>query len=82
MKTVFIVGHGGMVGSSIVRLLDRHSNVQIVTRSRSELDLTSQQAVAEFFQIDQVYLASIPLHEGLSMTYQWFLKNGAELRSV
>ncbi|MGO0307310.1 NAD-dependent epimerase/dehydratase family protein [Endozoicomonas acroporae] len=26
--------------------------------------------------------ALIPLHEGLSMTYQWFLKNGAELRSV
>lgn len=50
-----------MVGSAIVRLLREHESIEIITRSRSELDLTSQSAVAEFFQseqIDQVYLAA------------------------
>ena len=52
-----------MVGSAIVRQLQRFDGIEIeiVTRSRSELDLTNLQAVAEFFQseqIDQVYLAA------------------------
>ena len=58
---VFVAGHRGMVGSAIVRNLQARDDYQIITRTRSELDLTSQQAVAEFFanvQIDQVYLAA------------------------
>lgn len=50
-----------MVGSAIVRQLMQRSDVAIVTRSRSELDLTSQQAVRDFFSSerpDQVYLAA------------------------
>ena len=61
MKKVFIAGHNGMVGSAIVRQLSEQADIELVTRSRSELDLTSQQAVAAFFQaeqIDQVYLAA------------------------
>ncbi|HBY86093.1 MAG TPA: GDP-fucose synthetase [Colwellia sp.] len=60
-KRVFIAGHNGMVGSAIVRQLSKIDNVELITRSRKELDLTSQQAVLEFFQtekIDQVYLAA------------------------
>ena len=58
---VFVAGHRGMVGSAIVRNLQARGGYQIITRTRSELDLTSQQAVAAFFaneQIDQVYLAA------------------------
>lgn len=58
---VFIAGHNGMVGSAILRQLSKVENVEIITRSRKELDLTNQQAVVEFFQnenIDQVYLAA------------------------
>jgi GDP-L-fucose synthase len=58
---IFVAGHRGMVGSAIVRQLEASGNTNIITRTRSELDLTNQQAVLEFFQaekIDQVYLAA------------------------
>ena len=61
MKKIFVAGHRGMVGSAIVRQLEQQGNVELILRSRTELDLTSQQAVAEFFkteQIDEVYLAA------------------------
>lgn len=61
MKKVFVAGHRGMVGSAIVRQLEKRGDVEIITRSRTELDLTNQQAVADFFAdsgIDQVYLAA------------------------
>jgi GDP-L-fucose synthase len=60
-KRVFIAGHNGMVGSAIVLQLSQADEVELITRSRKELDLTNQQAVLEFFQtekIDQVYLAA------------------------
>ena len=52
-----------MVGSAIVRhlLAQGHSAQRVVTRSRSELDLTNQAAVSAFFEVvkpDQVYLAA------------------------
>lgn len=61
MKKIFVAGHNGMVGSAIVRQLEKQSNVELVLRSRSELDLLNQQAVTEFFaneKIDEVYLAA------------------------
>jgi GDP-L-fucose synthase len=61
MKKVFVAGHNGMVGSAIVRQLSQQADIELITRSRKELDLCSQQAVAEFFaaqQIDEVYLAA------------------------
>jgi len=61
MKNVFIAGHNGMVGSAIVRQLAERTDINIITRSRKELDLTSQVAVQAFFNehnIDQVYLAA------------------------
>jgi GDP-L-fucose synthase len=60
-KKVFVAGHGGMVGQAIVRLLAKYDELEIVCKSRAELDLTSSQEVKEFFQsqdIDQVYLAA------------------------
>ncbi|KPZ72989.1 GDP-L-fucose synthase [Shewanella sp. P1-14-1] len=61
MKRVFVAGHRGMVGSAIVRQLETKADVEVVVRCRSELDLTNQQAVRDFFEtekIDQVYLAA------------------------
>lgn len=61
MSKIYVAGHKGMVGSALVRQLQKVDGVEIVTRTRAELDLTSQQAVREFFvsqQIDEVYLAA------------------------
>ncbi len=57
----FVAGHRGMVGSAIVRQLKKHGCNNIITRSHEELDLTSQQAVRDFFateKIDHVVLAA------------------------
>lgn len=61
MKKVFVAGHNGMVGSAIVRQLKQNNSINVITRSRKELDLTNQAAVRQFFaeqKIDQVYLAA------------------------
>ena len=61
MKKIFIAGHNGMVGSAIVRLLQADKNIELVLRTRSELDLLSQADVQAFFEtqnIDAVYLAA------------------------
>jgi GDP-L-fucose synthase len=61
MKRVYVAGHRGMVGSAIVRQLSTNMDVELVTRTHAELNLTSQQAVHDFFaseNIDQVYLAA------------------------
>ena len=60
---IFVAGHNGMVGSAIVRalLVSGVSPVNIITRSRAELDLTSQQGVNDLFtqeKPDQVYMAA------------------------
>lgn len=60
-KRIFVAGHNGMVGSAIVRQLERTENIELVLRSRKELDLSNQKAVSDFFtveKIDQVYLAA------------------------
>ncbi len=61
MKKIFVAGHNGMVGSAIVRQLMAEGGVQVVTRTRTELDLLDQQEVFSFFEgesINQVYLAA------------------------
>jgi len=58
---VYVAGHRGMVGSAIIRQLQQDGSIELVLRSRSELDLTNQAAVQQFFQqerIDEVYLAA------------------------
>ncbi len=58
---IYVAGHQGMVGSAIVRRLQADGYSNIITRTRQELDLTSQAAVADFFsseQPDYVFLAA------------------------
>ena len=48
MTKIFIAGHRGMVGFAILRKLALDPYVDIVTRNRTELDLTNQAAVDAF----------------------------------
>ena len=61
MKKIFVAGHNGMVGSAICRQLRQQSGVEIITRTRKELDLCDQYAFQEFMKSekpDEVILAA------------------------
>lgn len=60
-ERIFVAGHRGMVGAAVVRQLTELGFDNIITRTHSELDLTDQSAVREFFRtekIDRVVLAA------------------------
>ena len=57
----YIAGHAGMVGAALVRRLEREGKNELILRHRTDLDLTRQVEVEQFFageEIDQVYLAA------------------------
>jgi GDP-L-fucose synthase len=58
---IYVAGHRGLVGSSIVRLLQKRGFENIITRTRKELDLTNQKDVLDFFMKEKpefVFLAA------------------------
>ncbi len=58
---IYIAGHRGMVGSAMHRKLTEEGFTNIVVRTSAELDLTNQQAVADFFASEKpeyVFLAA------------------------
>jgi len=50
---VFVAGHRGMVGSAILRRLQRAGFENILTRTRQELDLMDRSAVRGFFEAER-----------------------------
>lgn len=60
-EKIYIAGHRGLVGSAIVKVLQEAGFNNLCTRTHKELDLTNQNAVAEFFETekpDHVFLAA------------------------
>lgn len=58
---IYVAGHRGMVGSAIVRELNRQGYENIITRTHKELDLTDQTATNRFFEkekLEYVFLAA------------------------
>lgn len=58
---IYVAGHRGMVGSAIIRRLQKDGFANIATRTSAELDLRNQQAVADFFANEKpeyVFLAA------------------------
>jgi GDP-L-fucose synthase len=58
---IFIAGHRGLVGSAILRRLEKSGYKNLITRTRSELDLTDARGVDEFFEVEKpeyVFLAA------------------------
>ncbi len=61
MAKIYVAGHRGMVGSSIVRALEKKGYQNILKRTHAQLDLTSQKEVRDFFyqeRPDYVFLAA------------------------
>ena len=50
MKKIFLAGHKGMVGSSILKQLKKIKNVKIFTASRAKLNLCNQYEVERYFK--------------------------------
>src|ERR1041385_2645737 len=46
---IYVAGHRGMVGSALVRLLERKGYHHLLLRSRRDLDLRDHRRVTEFF---------------------------------
>ncbi len=60
-SSIYVAGHCGMVGSAMVRLLQKKGYNNLLTRTSGDLDLTDQAAVRAFFannKIDYVVLAA------------------------
>ncbi len=47
---IFVAGHRGLVGSAIMRTLQRQGFANVIVRTRAELNLANQPAVASFFE--------------------------------
>ncbi len=61
LSKIYIAGHRGMVGSSILRALLAKGYSNFLLKTSAELDLRNQQAVADFFaheKPDYVFLAA------------------------
>ena len=60
-EKIYVAGHRGLVGSAIVRALEANGFDNIITKTRSELDLLDTKAVTDFFATekpDYVFLAA------------------------
>lgn len=60
-QRIFVAGHRGMVGSALVRQLAQRDDVELLLRTREQLNLLDARAVQAFFEQtrpDSVYLAA------------------------
>lgn len=78
---VYVAGHRGLVGSALVRELQRQSYENLITRTRTELDLRDQQAVAEFFHQERpeiIFLAAAKvggIHANNTQRWEFLYEN-------
>ena len=77
---IYVAGHRGMVGSAIVRELQRQGYNNIITRTHKELDLCRQENVEKFFAEEKpeyVFLAAakvggIVANQEALADFMWF----------
>ena len=77
---IYVAGHRGMVGSAIVRELQRQGYTNIITRTHKELDLCRQENVEKFFAEEKpeyVFLAAakvggIVANQEALADFMWF----------
>lgn len=71
---IYVAGHRGMVGSAIVRELQRQGYTNIITRTHKELDLCRQEDVERFFAEEKpeyVFLAAARSAVSLPIRRHW-----------
>ena len=62
---IYVAGHRGLVGSAIVRALEKDGYTNIVKRTHMELDLTDRKAVFDFFEKERPeYVVLAAAHVG------------------
>ena len=76
---IFLAGHNGLVGSSILRRLKFHGFKNVITANRSNLDLRDQKLVEKFFKKLKVIL--LYMLELILKNVCGELMRGAELRN-
>jgi len=72
MRSIYVAGHRGMVGSALMRRLEALGQRHIVTRTHGELDLSRQAEVEAFFReerVDRVYMAAARVGIHANNTY-------------
>ena len=70
---IYVAGHRGLVGSALLRELERQGYSNIVTRTHKELDLLNQQEVESFFAVEKpeyVFLAAAKVG-GIKANFQY-----------
>ena len=71
---IYIAGHRGMVGSAIVRELNRQGYTNLITRTHEELDLCRQDAVEDFFSKEKPEYVFLAAAKVLSLTrMRWLI---------
>lgn len=53
MKKIYLAGHKGMVGSAIFSILRRQQDLEVITKTRTELDLCDQSSVRNFIKFEK-----------------------------
>ena len=80
-KKIYVAGHRGLVGSALVRKLEKEGFTNIITKTHEELDLTRQSDVEAFFETekpDYVILAAAKvggIHANNTYPADFIMKN-------
>jgi GDP-L-fucose synthase len=85
-RSVFVAGHRGLVGSAVVRHLQGKSGIELLTRTRKELDLRDRAAVEQFLKDakPEVVVIAAAKVGGIQANYQYpveFLLENLEIQN-